>query len=228
MDEIRAKIEDEILLRVKRPGRYVGGEINMVRKAPESVDVRIGLAFPDIYDIGMSHFGLKVLYEIINDLPWASAERTFAPWHDMEALMREKEVPLYTLESFSPVKRLDILGFTFQYELSYTNVLNMLDLAGMPLRTEDRLGTDSPLVIAGGPATFVAEPMHEFIDFFVLGDGEEVIVRILEEYRRWKGERAFGDDAARKRDFMRHLASSYDGIYVPSFYEVKHGGGRED
>ena len=223
MKNLRAILEDEVLLGVRKPARYIGGEINMVRKPPESVDVRMALAFPDIYDIGMSHFGLKVLYEVVNRLPWASADRTFAPWTDMEALMREKGIPLYTLENFLPVRECDILGFTVQYELSYTNILNMLDLAGIPLRSEERLGSEYPLVIAGGPAAFVAEPLHEFIDLFVLGDGEEIIVEVLEEFRKWKRESPFGGSAERKRDFMRHLAHSYDGIYVPGFYEVEYG-----
>ena len=227
MKDLKTILENEILLRVRKPARYIGGEINIVRKPPEDVDVNIVLAFPDIYDIGMSHIGLKILYEIVNRIHWAAAERAFAPWTDMETIMREKNIPLYTLETFSPVRDCDILGFTLQYELSYTNVLNMLDLAGMPLHTKDRLSAQYPLVMAGGPAAFTAEPMHEFIDFFVLGDGEDVIVQIIEEYRRWKKETPFGGSAQRKLAFMRHIVSSLDGIYVPAFYNVEYfDGGR--
>jgi len=205
------KTIESLLPRVSKPARYIGGEVNAVRKDKHSVEIRVALAFPDIYEVGMSHLGLKVLYRVINDLPYAVAERTFATWVDMAALMKENEVLLYSLETFSPLAEFDVLGFTLQYELSYTNILWMLDLAGIPMLAADRQG-QYPLVIVGGPCAYNAEPLADFVDLVVLGEGEEVIIDILEVLRQGK---ALGRT---KPDTLKAL-SRIKGVYVPSFYE---------
>lgn len=205
----------EILPLVQKPGRYVGGEHNSVRKEWNEVDKRFLFAFPDVYDIGMSHLGLKILYHRINAREDALCERVFAPWPDMEAQMRSRGVPLYSLESFTPAARFDIIGFTLQYELNYTNVLNMLDLAGIPLRSRDR-DRSHPLVIAGGPVAYNPEPLADFIDAFVIGDGEEVIDEILDVVP------ALGRSAGR-RDSLSAL-SKIKGVYVPLFYDIEYSG----
>ncbi len=176
---------ERILLTVQKPGRYVGGEINQVVKDWDSVETRIALAFPDIYDIGLSNLGLAIFYEDLNARPDVLAERTYAPWTDMEAAMREAEIPLYTLESKHALADFDILAFTLPYESIYTNALNMLDLAGLPLFTKDR-DDSHPLVIAGGHASLNPEPMHAFIDAFAVGEGEEIFGEIVDAYQTWK------------------------------------------
>ncbi|MBI5205738.1 MAG: TIGR03960 family B12-binding radical SAM protein [Nitrospirae bacterium] len=190
----------------QKPSRYINSEVNSLRKEGE---VRVALAFPDIYDVGMSHLGLKILYKIINDLPYASAERAFHPWLDLEKEMKYKGILLSSLETERPLKDFDIVGFSFQYELSYTTVLNMLHLAGIPIRSEHRAEGKWPLVIAGGPCTVNPMPMSPFIDAFLIGDAEEAIVEILDTYRIWKKE---GD--AKKESLFKAL-SSIEGIYVP-------------
>ena len=162
---------DQILPLVKKPARYAGGEWNIIRKDWDNVDLRVAFAFPDVYEVGMSHLGLHILYEIVNSRPDALMERVFAPWTDMEEKMRENDLPLFALESRRPVRDFDVVAFTLQYEMSYSNVLNMLDLAGIPLLSEQR-GEDCPLVIAGGPCAFNPEPLADFIDIFVIGEGE--------------------------------------------------------
>ncbi len=205
----------EILPFVQKPGRYAGGEHNSVRKSWDQVDKRFLFAFPDVYDVGMSHLGLKILYHRINARQDALCERAFAPWPDMESQMRSRGVPLYSLESFIPAAEFDIIGFTLQYELNYTNVLNMLDLAGIPLRSSDRERTH-PLAIAGGPVAYNPEPLAEFIDAFVIGDGEEVIDEILDIIPALR-------QAASRRDSLVAL-SKIDGVYVPLFYDVEYSG----
>lgn len=198
----------ELMLRqVEKPARYIGGEVNMVKKDPADVSVRFGFAFPDIYEIGMSYLGLQILYDIMNKEDDVYCERVFAPGLDMEKLMRESGLPLFTLETMTPVKELDILGFTLQYELSYTNVLNMLDLGGIPLKSRDR-GEEFPVIVAGGPCAFNPEPLADFIDMFMIGDGEELNVRIC----RLKKE------CGSKDEFLKR-ACEIDGVYVPAFYE---------
>ncbi len=167
---MRERIE-EVLPRVARPARYIGGELNSVRKAAEEVSARIALAFPDVYEVGMSNLGLRILYHVLNSLEGTAAERVFAPASDMEAEMRRGRIPLFSLESSLPVRDFDLVGFSLAYELSYTTVLNMLDLAGIPVRSCDR-SDDDPIVIAGGHCATNPEPMAEFIDAFVIGDGE--------------------------------------------------------
>jgi len=213
--DLERKILNDLLPYVKKPGRYIGGEHNSVHKPWDSVRTHFLFAFPDVYDVGMSYLGLRILYHLINQRDDALCERTFAPWPDMESLMRHHGVPLYSLESFTSAASFDIIGFTLQYELNYTNVLNMLDLAGIPIRSSDRNETH-PLIIAGGPAVYNPEPMADFIDAFVVGDGEEVIHEILDvvsENRR----------STDRLTLLRYLAK-IEGIYVPRFYRIQYSG----
>ncbi len=191
----------------RKPSRYIGNEVNMVRKEG---DVKVALCFPDTYEIGMSHLGLKVLYSIINDVPYSSAERVYAPWTDMEEHLRQNNLPLESLETHRPLKDFDIVGFTLQYELSYTNILNMLDMGQMPVRSEDR-GDEYPVVIAGGPCSVNPLPLAPFIDAFVVGDGEEVIKDILDVYRELSNGEA-------KIERLNALAG-IDGVYVPAVHD---------
>ena len=211
--EIEQKL-DRILPTVQKPARYTGGELNQVVKDWNEVDTHVALVFPDIYDIGMSNLGLAILYELINDRPDALAERAYTPWLDMETAMRKAGIPLYSLETHHPISTFDIIGFTLPYETLYTNCLNALDLAGIPLRSMDRHEND-PLVIAGGHATFNPEPMYCFIDAFVIGEGEEVIHELIDAYRKWK-------QLALPRQELLLALSSIPGIYVPSLYQVNY------
>jgi len=173
---------EKILPTVQLPGRYTGGEFNQVVKVWESVDIHLALIFPEIYDLGMSNLGLMILYDLINQHPEYSAERAFLPWTDMEDAMREEALPLYSLETKHPLSSFDILAFSLPYESLYTNLLNSLDLAGLPIYSSERTN-DHPLVIAGGHAVFNPEPVSPFIDAFVIGEGEEVIIEILDTYQ---------------------------------------------
>ena len=193
----------------RKPSRYIGDEVNSIQR---ETDVKVALCFPDIYDIGMSHIGLKILYMIINSLSFASAERVFAPWTDLEEYLRHNGIPLTSLENRRPLKDFDIIGFTLQYELSYTNVLNMLDLGGLPVRSAERTNLH-PIVIAGGPCAVNPLPMKPFIDAFVIGDGEEVIIEILELYNAHNP----GDNKRSREDLLKEL-SKLDGLYVPSVH----------
>ncbi|MEA5113235.1 MAG: TIGR03960 family B12-binding radical SAM protein [Geobacteraceae bacterium] len=204
------------LLSVEKPARYMGNEFGSVIKGP--VDVRFVLAFPDVYEVGMSHLGSQILYSILNGIGWAAAERAYAPWPDREEAMRAKGEPLATLESGMPLAEADIVGFTLQYELSYTNILNMLELAGIPLMAAER-GREFPLVLGGGPCAGNPEPVAEFFDAVLFGDGEEAIVEIAETYREWK--KGNGD----KADLLDQL-SNVEGVYIPSFFAVTHDGSR--
>lgn len=198
---------------VTRPGRYVGNELNLIKKDWDQVDVTFALAFPDIYEIGMSNQGLGILYHILNRQEWIAAERVYLPWIDFEAKLRELQVPLFSLESKNPIRRFDILGITLQSELQYTNVLNLLDLSGIPLRSKDRENRD-PFVVAGGPCAFNPEPLAEFFDVVVLGDGEEAVLELSEVIRTSKRDRWDRLETLRKMAQM-------DGFYVPSFYQVQ-------
>ncbi|MBR3299968.1 MAG: B12-binding domain-containing radical SAM protein, partial [Clostridia bacterium] len=203
---------EQLLLTVQKPGRYSGGEINSVIKDKESIDVRFAFCFPDNYEVGMSHLGIKILYSLFNEREDIWCERVFAPWPDFESVMRNNNIPLFALESRDPVKDFDFIGFTLQYELSYTNVLNMLELAGVPLLSKDR--TDfSPIVVAGGPCTCNAEPLADFIDIFFLGEGEEADLEVMDLYKKYK------QNGGTKADFLRE-ASKIEGVYVPSLYDV--------
>lgn len=197
------------LLHFQKPGRYINSEFNSVHK---EAPISIALSFPDIYDVGMSHLGLKILYAVINELPYASAERVFSPWPDLEAAMRQQKEPLSSLESGRPLHAFDIVGFSLQYELAYTTVLNMLDLGSMPLRTEERLtGKDLPLVIAGGPCTVNPYPMSPFIDAFLVGDGEEAVKEMLTVFHQWKIS-----GSGEKLSLLKAL-TEIDGVFVPLF-----------
>ncbi len=203
-----------ILLKVQKPGRYVGGEYNSVVKSWKDIPLKVALVFPDIYDIGVSNVGLKILYDQINQRPDALAERAYAPWVDMEAEMRRAGIPLYSLETYHPLAAFDLIGFSLPYETLYTNTLNLLDLAGLPLRSVDR-DERHPLIIAGGHAATNPEPMHAFIDAFAIGEGEEIIHDILNMLRRSK------EQGWSRLELLRHL-TQIPGLYVPRFYEVSY------
>ncbi|HIE12521.1 MAG TPA: TIGR03960 family B12-binding radical SAM protein [Desulfotomaculum sp.] len=203
---------EHLLQQVQKPGRYTGGEYNSVRKNWDEAAVKVAFAFPDVYEIGMSHLGLQILYHTVNERRDVLMERVFAPWPDMEALLRKEGVPLFSLESRRPVKEFDILAFTLQYELTYTNVLNMMELAGVTLLAAER-GEGEPVVIAGGPCAFNPEPLAAFFDLFVVGEGEEVVHELLEAFIRAKRE---GKD---REGFLRD-AAGIAGVYVPGFYAV--------
>jgi radical SAM family uncharacterized protein/radical SAM-linked protein len=203
---------ESILPTVEKPARYVGGEWNSVNKPEQSVGVRIALCFPDVYEIGMSHLGLKILYSLLNKHESWQAERVYAPWPDMEARLRDRGVPLLSIESFTPLSWFDIVGFSLQYELTYTNVLTMLDLGGIPLRTAQRT-LDDPLVIAGGPTVYSSEPMAEFFDIFVIGDGEEAFPELVERYVELRES----DTSLSRPELLKEL-SQIGGMYVPSLY----------
>lgn len=211
--ELQYKL-DQLLKRVEKPGRYIGGEVNSAVKNPAEADANFAFAFPDIYEIGMSYLGLQILYNELNKRENIYCQRVFAPAVDMEELMREENVPLVTLESKMPVKDTDILGFTLQYEMSFTTVLNMIDLAQMPVLAKER-GEDCPLVIAGGPCAFNPEPLADFIDLFLIGDGEKALPTFVEKYIECK-------KAGMSKAEILKEASQLEGVYVPSLYEVKY------
>jgi radical SAM family uncharacterized protein len=203
---------DRVLLRVDKPGRYVGGEYNSIVKNWDEIDVKVALTFPDIYDLGMSNLGIMLLYEQVNNQPGMLAERVFSPWLDMEAAMREHRIPLYTLETRHSIRDFDLLAVSLPYEQLYTNVLNLLDLGGLPLHSVDR-DEAYPLVIAGGHACYNPEPMAEFIDAFVVGEGEEVIVEVARVVRQTRGA---------SREQQLHELVKIQGVYVPRFYDVEY------
>lgn len=203
---------DEILLTVQKPARYVGGEVNSIYKKADEVDVRFAFCFPDTYEVGMSHLGMKILYGLLNTLDCCWCERVFAPWVDMEQAMRKNNIKLYGLESFDELCDFDILGFTLQYELSYTNILNMLDLAGVDVLAKDRKSIKN-LVIAGGPCTCNPEPLVDFVDVFMLGEGEENLVEFVLLYKKAKEENW-------DKETLLLKASQINGVYVPSLYDV--------
>lgn len=212
--DIRKLIEREVLPFVLKPGRYIGGEAGAAVKEDPEVEVRIALAFPDVYEIGMSHLGLKILYSIINANPRMAAERVFAPWPDMEAKLRERGIPLYSLERFAPLSTFDVIGFSLQYELTYTNILTMLDLGGVPVLGSERRAQAAPLVIAGGPGAYNPAPLEDFIDLFVIGDAEETLPELMEAVARRKRVGA----TEGKEDFLARLARDIRGLYAPSLY----------
>ncbi len=208
------KINDEILQSVEKPSRYVGNEFNSVEKNPLDVNIRFAFCFPDVYEIGMSHLGMKILYHLLNKRPDTYCERVFAPWVDMEQKMRRYEIPLFTLETHDPVKDFDFVGFTLQYEMSYTNIVNMLDLAGIPLLSKDRT-QGQPFVCAGGPCAYNPEPLADIVDFFMMGEGEEIINEVMDVYSSWKSENAS------REEFLNRIVK-IEGIYVPQFYNVEY------
>ena len=205
---------DKILPKVQKPGRYVGGELNSVIKNKEDVDVRFAFCFPDTYEIGMSHLGIKILYSIFNNVDYIWCERVFAPWIDMEQAMIENDIPLYGLESGDPVSEFDFIGFTLQYELSFTNILNMLKLSGVPLLSRDRTELKN-IVVGGGPCACNPEPIADFFDILFLGDGEEVDLEVIELFRKCRKE------GKTKQEFLME-AAQIEGVYVPSLYDVEY------
>ena len=210
------RISDEILQSVEKPSRYTGNEWNSVQKDPAGVKARFAFCFPDVYEIGMSHLGMKILYHLLNEDKDIYCERFFAPWVDMEKKMREYGIPLFSLETKSPLKEFDVVGFTLQYEMSYTNIINMLDLGGVPFRSSQRTKED-PFVCAGGPCAYNPEPLAEIIDFFMMGEGEEIILEVMDKYISWK------EKGESRESFLESIAS-IEGIYVPGFYNVSYNG----
>ena len=207
-------LTDEALLTIEKPERYIGNEVNSVVKDKGQIDIRFAFCFPDVYEIGMSHLGIQILYGMFNSYDDVWCERVYSPWMDMDALMREKNIPLFALESQDPVKDFDFLGFTIQYEMCYTNILQVLDLSGIPLKTADRTW-DDPIVIGGGPCTYNPEPIADFFDIFYIGEGE---TRYRELFDLYKDAKKRGIS---RIDFL-HEAAKIPGIYVPSFYDVKY------
>ncbi|MDD4571949.1 MAG: TIGR03960 family B12-binding radical SAM protein [Clostridia bacterium] len=204
------EIEQDLLPYINKPAQYLGGEFNSIKKEWDTVKARVAFCFPDTYEIGMSHLGLRVLYQVVNEKHDYLMERSFAPMTDMEELMRAKEVPLFSWESYTAIKDFDFVAFTLQYEMSYTNILNMLDLAGLPIEASAR--SEGPIVIAGGPGAYNPEPLVDFIDLFVLGEGEEAIIELLD---LWMKVKAAGGN---KLDYLK-AATAIEGVYVPLFYK---------
>jgi len=207
---VSAKKLSEILKDVEKPGRYLGGEWNEVRKKPARVKIKIALAFPDLYDIGMSYLGQKILYYLLNGRPDILAERVFTPWTDFEQKLRAEKIPLYSLENKIPLDQFDILGFSLLYELNYSNILTTLDLGGIPLHSAER-SLDYPLVIAGGPSAFNPEPVADIFDLFLIGDGEEAFLEIIDRFLILKKE-------SREKAALLNELSQIEGVYVPSLY----------
>ena len=219
MKNNRKFVEDKILPFVETPGQYIGGELNSIIKDHNNVDVTIALAFPDTYAIGMSHLGMQILYYLLNKRNDTACERSFAPWPDMEEALRRHNIPLFSLETYRPLRDFDIIGFSLQYEMSYTNVLNMLDLARIPLNRRERT-EDGPLIIAGGPLAFAPEPMADFIDIFFVGDGEEKLPQLIEHYKAIKQTGKLS-----REERIAELAKSLNNLYAPSLYDVAYDSG---
>ncbi|MDY4976377.1 MAG: TIGR03960 family B12-binding radical SAM protein [Clostridia bacterium] len=203
---------DQLLRQVQKPSRYTGGEWGSIQKDLSDIDIRFAFCFPDVYEVGMSHLGMKILYHLLNTRDNIWCERVFAPWEDFELLLRQHNIPLYGLESKDPICDFDMIGFTLQYEMCYTNVLNMLELGHVPVFSKDRKEGD-PLVCAGGPCAYHAEPLAPFIDFFILGEGEEVNLEVLDIYREWKHR------GGTREEYLLEIAK-IEGVYVPQFYDV--------
>lgn len=206
----------DILSSVQKPARYTGGEFGSIVKDPSTVEATIALAFPDVYEVGMSYLGFKILYHLVNKMEGVQAERVYAVWTDLEEKMRERNIPLRTLETEKKLSECDVVGFTLQYELSYTNILNMMDLGGIPLLREDRTDKD-PFVIVGGPCVYNPEPIADFFDFAVVGEGEELLCEVMDAYKTWKKAGKPGG-----RQAFLEIVSKIQGIYVPSYYEPQY------
>ncbi len=211
MSIYEAKYE-KLLKKVQKPARYTGNELNSVHKEVSGDMMTFAFCFPDVYEVGMSHLGIKILYHMLNEREDTFCERVFAPWPDMEDLMRENDIPLLSMESHTPINEFDMVGFTLQYEMSYSNVVNMLDMAKIPLKTAERTIND-PFICAGGPCAYNGEPIADIIDFFILGEGEEVNHEIMDAYKIWKG-------TSEDRETFLEAIAKIEGIYVPSFYDV--------
>lgn len=207
-------LSDEILLTVEKPARYIGGEVNMQVKNPKEVDIRFCMCFPDVYEIGMSHLGIQILYDILNRRTDTYCERVYSPWVDLDKIMREKKIPLFALESQDPIKDFDFLGITLQYEMCYTNILQILELSQIPIYAKDR-GEDDPIVIGGGPCSYNPEPIADFFDFFYIGEGETVYDEILDAYKECK------HTGQSRKEYLERVAK-IEGMYVPAFYDVNY------
>lgn len=207
-------LNDEILLSIQQPARYIGGEVNTVNKDPGKVDIRFAMCFPDVYEIGMSHLGMQILYDMFNRREDIYCERVYSPWTDLDKIMREKKIPLFALESQDPVRDFDFFGITLQYEMSYTNILQVLDLAQIPLHAADRTESD-PIVIGGGPCAYNPEPLADFFDMFYIGEGETVYFELMDRYKENKKQ------GRSRREFLEH-AAEIEGIYIPAFYDVEY------
>ena len=209
-------LNDDILLNIEKPARYIGGEVNSVMKDKDEVDIRFAMCFPDVYEIGMSHLGIQILYDMFNRREDTWCERVYSPWLDLDKVMRMKKIPLFALESQDPVRDFDFLGITIQFEMCYTNILQILDLSHIPLHAADRTEAD-PIVIGGGPCAYNPEPLAEFFDIFYIGEGETVYDELLNTYKVWK---KYGGS---RQDFLRQ-AARIEGLYVPRFYDVTYNG----
>ena len=207
-------LDDEILMKIEKPARYIGGEVNSVMKDPEKVDIRFAMCFPDVYEIGMSHLGIQILYDMFNRREDVWCERVYSPWLDLDRVMREEKIPLFALESQDPVKNFDFLGITIQFEMCYTNILQILDLSGIPLHAADRT-EEEPFVIGGGPCTYNPEPLADFFDIFYIGEGETVYDELLDVYKEWK------KSGESREQFLRR-AAGIEGLYVPMFYDAEY------
>ncbi len=205
-------LSDEILMKIENPARYIGGEVNMVKKNPDKVDVRFAMCFPDVYDIGMSHLGIQIIYDLLNRRNDIYCERVYSPWTDLDKIMREKHIPLFSIETQDSIKDFDFLGITIQYEMCYTNILQVLDLSGIPLYASDRT-EDDPIVMGGGPCTYNPEPVADFFDLFYMGEGETEFYHLIDLYKENKAK------GGTKRDFLE-MAASIPCMYVPMFYDV--------
>ncbi len=205
-------LSDEILLKIDKPARYIGGEVNMAKKDPKLVDIRFAMCFPDVYEIGMSHLGMQILYDMFNRRDDIYCERIYSPWTDLDKIMREENIPLFALESQDPIKEFDFIGITLQYEMCYTNILQILDLGKIPFHTEDR-AEDDPILIGGGPCAYNPEPLAAFFDLFYIGEGETVYFELMDRYKENK------KNGGSRRDFLQ-MAAEINGIYVPAFYDV--------
>ena len=205
-------LNDEILLKIEKPARYIGNEVNSVMKDKDKIDIRFAMCFPDVYEIGMSHLGIQILYDMFNRREDIWCERVYSPWVDLDEIMREEQIPLFALESQDPIRDFDFLGITIQYEMCYTNILQILDLSQIPLSARDR--DDSvPIVIGGGPCTYNPEPLAEFFDLFYIGDGETVYGQLMDAYKENR------HNGGSRKDFLE-MAAQIEGIYVPGFYDV--------
>ena len=199
-------LNDEILLKIEKPARYIGNEVNSVMKDPEKVSIRFAMCFPDVYEIGMSHLGIQILYDMFNKREDVWCERVYSPWTDLDQIMRERKIPLFALESQDPVKEFDFLGITLQYEMCYTNILQVLDLSGIPLAAEERTDED-PIVIGGGPCTYNPEPLAEFFDLFYMGEGETVYDELLDAYKENKKR------GGTRKEFLRWQQRSKESMF---------------
>ena len=207
-------LSDDILLNIEKPARYIGGEVNSVMKDKSEVDIRFAMCFPDVYEIGMSHLGIQILYDMFNRREDVWCERVYSPWTDLDKVMREQHIPLFALESQDPIKTFDFLGITIQYEMCYTNILQVLELSQIPMHAKERTEED-PIVIGGGPCAYNPEPLAEFFDLFYIGEGETVYDELLDLYKQCKKEK-------KSRLEFLEMAAGVEGIYVPQFYEASY------